>query len=160
MALEPTRIEIPEPVRESLVDLLNDAVVQLTDLGIQTKLAHWNVRGPHFIAYHELFDEVAGHVVEATDAVAERAVMLGGHAGAPVGQIAQETILPPWPLEQRQDREVIRLLRERVALVANRIRRAIDTAAEASDADTADLFTEVSRQMDKDLWFLEAHLAD
>ncbi|ADG06788.1 DNA starvation/stationary phase protection protein Dps [Kyrpidia tusciae] len=156
--LQSTKISLPENVRRDMVELLNRHVVLLTDLSIQTKLAHWNVRGPHFIAYHELFDELGGRLMEITDMVAERAVTLGGTAGVPVQEVSKRTTLPAWPVEQRRDAEVIRLLAERWAVVANSVREAISASAE-TDPDTSDLFTEVSRQLDKDLWFIESHLA-
>ncbi|WP_232059590.1 ferritin-like domain-containing protein [Kyrpidia spormannii] len=86
--LQSTKISLPENLRRDMVELLNRHVVLLTDLSIQTKLAHWNVRGPHFIAYHELFDELGGRLMEITDMVAERAVTLGGTAGVPVQEVA------------------------------------------------------------------------
>ncbi|MBE3551400.1 MAG: DNA starvation/stationary phase protection protein Dps [Kyrpidia tusciae] len=156
--LQSTKISLPENVRRDMVELLNRHVVLLTDLAIQTKLAHWNVRGPHFIAYHELFDDLAGRLTELTDMVAERAATLGGTAGVPVQEVAKRTTLAVWPVEERRDAEVIRLLAERWAVVANSVREAIAATAE-TDPDTSDLFTEVSRQLDKDLWFLESHLS-
>lgn len=155
-----TRIDMGSEQRTVMVDLLNDAVAHLIDLHNQVKLAHWNVRGPHFIAYHELFDKVADHVTDAADMAAERATTLGGTAGATVHRIAQTTRLPEWPMNERRDSVVIRTLADRVAAVGNQVRKAIDTATEAGDAGTADLFTEISRQMDQDLWFLEAHLPE
>ncbi len=155
--LNRTRINLPDETRQQMVELLNRHVTELTDLFIQTKLAHWNVRGPHFIAYHELFDELASHLTELTDTVAERVSALGGAAGVPVQTIAEETALPKWKMETRQDKHVMRLLADHWAVVANHAREAVVATAD-EDPDTSDLFTEVSRQLDKDLWFLEAHL--
>ncbi len=155
--LHSTGINISESVREEVAALLNARVGLFTDLYVQTKLAHWNVRGSHFIAYHELFDSIADHLLESQDSMAERAAALGASAGMTVQQTAEETRLPAWPIGTRQDQEVIRLVGERLALAANLIREDIDTAANRGDADTADLFTEVSRQLDQDLWFVEAH---
>lgn len=142
-----------------MIDLLNHHVTDLTDLFIQTKLAHWNVRGPHFISYHELFDVLAGHLADITDTVAERVTALGGTAGLPVQEIASTTSLPEWRLQTMKDLSVVETLAERWAIVANSAREAIVTSA-AEDPDTSDLFTEVSRQLDKDLWFLEAHMSE
>lgn len=158
--LNKTAIKLDESAREQLVALLNQRVGLLTDLYVQTKLAHWNVRGPHFIAYHELFDAIAGHLLTAQDAMAERAATLGGSAGMSVQDIAERSVLAPWPIQSRRDHDVIRLLEERLGHASNYIREDIDTATKLGDADTADLFTEVSRELDHDLWFLEAHLED
>ena len=154
-----TSIGLPESVRTRAITLLNTHVGIFTDLYVQVKLAHWNVRGSHFIAYHELFDAIAGRLLEAQDMMAERAATLGGTAGVTVQAVADSTSLPAWPLAVRQDREVIHLVAERLGQAANAIRTDIDTAATLGDADTADLFTEVSRQLDKDLWFVEAHFS-
>lgn len=155
--LEQTAVNLPEPTRVRLVERLNERVGLFTDLYVQAKLAHWNVRGPHFLAYHELFDTVAAHVLAAQDKLAERAATLGGEAGLTVQEVADKTALPVWPRSTRADRDVIQLLGARLGEAANRIRGDIDWAAELGDADTADLFTEVSRQLDQDLWFVEAH---
>lgn len=157
-SLKKSRNNLSEEIKQSMVEILNKHVTDLTDLFIQTKLAHWNVRGPHFISFHELFDELAGHLTELTDTIAERATALGGTAGVPVQTIAAETSLPEWPLKKRKDLAVLESLTERWAMVANSVRDAIEQTAD--DSDTSDLFTEVSRQLDKDLWFLEAHLAE
>lgn len=148
-----------EQGRKELMELLNKHVTNLTDLFIQTKLAHWNVRGPRFIAYHEFFDDLAGRLPESIDMLAEQVGTLGGTAGKPIQFMAQETSVPAWRLEDSKDIVVIEALTERWAIVANSLREAIDVA-EGIDANTADLFTEVSRQLDKDLWFLESHLSD
>ncbi len=150
-------INLSESVREQLASVLNQRVGLFTDLYLQTKLAHWNVRGPHFIAYHELFDAIAAHLLTAQDTMAERSAALGGVAGMTVQDIASQTALPAWPIRTREDSQVIRMLGERLAVAANLIREDIDTAEELGDQDTADLFTEVSRQLDQDLWFVEAH---
>lgn len=155
--LQNTLINLDEAVREQLIALLNTRVGLLTDLYVQTKLAHWNVRGPHFIAYHGLFDSIADRLLETQDTMAERAATLGGAAGMTIQEIVHGASLPAWPLNVRQDRQVIQLLAERLGHVANQIRGDIESAANLGDADTADLFTEVSRQLDKDLWLIEAH---
>ncbi|QQE79350.1 DNA starvation/stationary phase protection protein Dps [Alicyclobacillus sp. SO9] len=154
--LSNTRISLQSQTKEQMVRILNQHVTDLTDLFVQSKLAHWNVRGAHFISYHKLFDELAGHLTELTDTVAERVTALGGTAGVPVQSIAAQTSVAQWPLDQHQDVDVIKALAERWAVVANSARQAVVDTAQA-DPDTSDLFTEVSRQLDKDLWFLEAH---
>ncbi|GAB2570839.1 DNA starvation/stationary phase protection protein Dps [Gracilibacillus alcaliphilus] len=148
-----------EKSREHMIELLNQHVTDLTDLFIQTKLAHWNVRGSNFIAYHEFFDELAGHLPELIDSLAEQAGSLGGTAGKPVQFIPSETRLPAWELHNTKDIAVLEALTESWATAANNIREAVDISAD-EDPNTSDLFTEVSRALDKDLWFLESHLTD
>lgn len=97
---------------------------------IQTKLGHWNVRGTHFIGYHELFDELAGHLTDLTDTVAERVTALGGVAGVPVQSVASQTSLPVWPLHTSQDSSMIEELADHWSIVANSTREAIVTSAD------------------------------
>lgn len=155
--VQKSSINIDEGTREKLVALLNNRVGLFTDLYIQTKLAHWNVRGPHFFLYHELFDAIAGHLLEAQDMTAERAATLGGFAGMTIQDVVSENALPIWPMEMRQDSQLIRTIGDRLNMVAALVRGDINQAASLGDADTADLFTELSRQLDKDLWLVESH---
>ncbi len=156
--LRHTHININPESRIALTRLLNQQLVLMSDLYLQTKLSHWNVTGPHFVAYHELFDEIASHVMESIDVIAERATTLGTSVDNSAQKIVEDTTLDAWSNEDRRDRAMLNRLAGLVGQVANSIRTAIDQAAQLGDADTADLFTEVSRQLDKDLWFLEAHM--
>jgi starvation-inducible DNA-binding protein len=128
------------------------------DLFNQTKYAHWNVKGPDFIALHELFDDVAERVEEHCDLVAERVVTLGGTAEGTTRQAASRSAVPEYDLSTVDGPQHVRALARQVAAVAASVRQAIQASADAGDPTTADLFTEVSRALDKDLWFLEAHL--
>lgn len=153
----PTRHDLPPTDRAELVALLNQHLADLTDLHSHTKHAHWNAKGPTFIALHQLFDDLAEHREDEIDTVAERAVSLGGYARGTVRMTATATRLAEFP--SAVDGEVVvAALADRYAQVAAAVRRAIDESTRLGDADTADLFTEVSRSLDKDLWFLEAHL--
>lgn len=151
------RHTLADSARKTSVALLNESTTELIDLSIQAKLAHWNVRGPHFLSYHQLFDQIVDHAREGSDLTAERVAALGAQAGLPIQKMATTTSLPQWPMELHHDHDVLSALADRVALVTNHMRQRIDKAAEANDANTADLFTEVSRQLDQDLWMLEAH---
>jgi starvation-inducible DNA-binding protein len=123
----------------------------------QCKQAHWNVKGPSFIALHELFDKVADEVEDFADELAERAVALGGVARGTVSVVAKESRLPEYPLDISTGREHVRSLANALASFGQPVREAIQTASDAGDADTADLFTDISRGIDKSLWFVEAH---
>jgi starvation-inducible DNA-binding protein len=142
--------------RQSTVVLLNQALADLGDLYSQTKQAHWNVRGKNFYSHHLLFDAVAETAEAHWDDVAERAIQLGGYARGTSRMTAQATSLPEWPENLVTEAEFVKALTERFTLMANSIRAGIDAAAELGDADTADLFTEISRELDKSLWLLEA----
>jgi len=77
-----TKNDLPVNTRTKVIDLLNARLADAIDLGAQTKHAHWNVKGPNFIALHELFDKVAEHVEDYVDTIAERVTSLGGRLAA------------------------------------------------------------------------------
>lgn len=153
-----TRIDLADKTRNAMVKLLNQQLADTFDLYSQIKQSHWNVKGMEFMQLHELFDDVAESVLEYADMIAERATALGGAAQGTVRLAAQNSTLAELPADVVQDRELLVLVADRVAAYANSTRAAIDTAGEAKDQGTADLFTEVSRGIDKRLYFLEAHL--
>lgn len=153
-----THIDIPEKQRVALIALLNQQLADTFDLFSQIKQAHWNVKGMHFIALHELFDKLAEEAEDYTDDIAERATALGGVAFGTSRMAAHTSRLPEFPGVGIEGSEALAGLIERFAILASSTRAAIDTATELKDADTADLFTGVSRGLDKSLWFLEAHL--
>ncbi|MGH8870460.1 MAG: DNA starvation/stationary phase protection protein Dps [Acidimicrobiia bacterium] len=156
--LHQTRIDIPEDAREKLVDLLNRQLADTMDLFSQVKYAHWNVKGSDFIQLHELFDDIAGHVLAFNDLIAERATTLGGTANGTVRQSAAASTLSEYPTSAVEGMDAVQAVAERVAQYAAGTRRAMEASEDLGDMSTNDLFTEVSRQIDKDLWFLEAHL--
>ncbi len=155
--LHNTQNDLAENVRLGVVELLNQHLADVLDLQLQAKQAHWNVKGPHFIALHELFDEVVEELAEYTDEIAERAVELGGNAFGTVRAAAGKSRLPEYPLDISSGREHVAALAGALAKFGKSARAAIASAAELGDADTADLFTEVSRGVDKLLWKVEAH---
>jgi starvation-inducible DNA-binding protein len=154
----PTSIDLAPDTREAMIDLCNQQLADSFDLYSQLKQAHWNVKGKDFFQLHELFDELAAGVLAQVDLIAERATALGGYAFGTARMAAANTELPEYPTDAVEGPEHLRALIDRYAAYCASTRRAIDTAAEAGDQSTADMFTEVSRQADKDLWFLEAHL--
>ena len=141
-----------------MVTLLNQQLADALDLGLQVKQAHWNVKGPHSIGLHELFDKVAEELEELTDKTAERAVELGGAALGTVQIISKHSRLPAYPLDLVSGKGHVAALSVALANFGASTRAAIDIADKAGDAGTADLFTEVSRGVDKLLWMVEAHL--
>ena len=146
--------------RDRIVDLLNQQLADTFDLYSQTKQAHWNVKGPHFMQLHLLFDQLAGEVFESIDEIAERATALGGMALGTSRMVAASSRVPDLPLEIVDGIAVVEELVERYSEVAASTREAIHLAQNLNDADTADLFTKQSRDLDKALWFLQAHLND
>lgn len=156
----PTRIDLSPEVREPMIALLNQQVADTFDLYSQTKQAHWNVKGAHFYPLHELFDKLAEELEGYVDLIAERATALGGLAQGTVRLSAAHSRLSEFPTELTNGLSTVEALAERYAALAAYTRRAIESADDQGDADTADVFTEVSRGLDKALWFLEAHLQE
>jgi len=152
-----TKNDLSESVRIKSIKLLNERLADCIDLQTQTKQAHWNVKGPHFIGLHELFDQVHGAVAEYVDEIAERAVQLGGVAEGTARIVARESSLAEYPTTA-DGRSHVEALSSVLAAFGKLARKSIDEANDLGDLDTADLFTEVSRGIDKWLWFVEAHL--
>lgn len=153
-----TRIDIEEDARGKLVDLLNARLADSFDLYSQLKQAHWNVKGSDFIQLHALYDDVAESVLEFVDMIAERATALGGLALGTARMAAEATTLDEFPPDAVAGKETVEVVADRLAAFGASVRAAIDASGDLGDQDTADLFTEVSRAIDKHLWFVEAHL--
>jgi len=153
-----TRIDIPADAREDLIELLNARLADSFDLYSQLKQAHWNVKGSDFIQLHLLYDTVAESVLEYVDMIAERATALGGLALGTARLAAGASTLDEYPLDQVDGMETVAVVADRLAAFGSNVRDGIERATELEDMDTADLFTEVSRTIDKHLWFVEAHL--
>ena len=153
-----TSVDIPADDRAKINRILNQHLADSFDLMSQVKQAHWNVKGSDFWQLHTLFDEVAERAAEWVDEFAERVTALGGYATGTVRMAAASSTLPEFPTDITDSMEYVRAVAERLATFTNSAREAIDQTDELGDADTADLFTEVSRCADKYLYFLEAHL--
>ena len=153
-----THIDLPVESREQLITQLNEHLADTFDLMSQTKQAHWNVKGKDFYQLHLLFDEIAGELAEFVDLLAERATSLGGYAAGTVRMAAENSSLPEYPTEISEGTDHVKALVERFGLYAARIRKAIDAAIDLGDQSTGDLYIEISRTVDKRLWFLEAHI--
>ena len=155
-----TKIDLPEKARRHIVAILNDRLADAIDLQTQVKHAHWNVKGPQFIALHELFDKISGAVLTQIDDIAERTTALGGTAEGTVAVAAKRSKLKNYPLSITAGKDHLFYLSTQIATFGKSVRAAIDDTAKQGDADTADLFTGISRDLDKYLWFLEAHLQE
>lgn len=153
-----TKNDISKDTREKIIELLNARLADSFDLKSHAKQAHWNVKGIHFFQLHELFDQVATAAEAHVDLIAERATALGGTAIGTVRTAAQKSSLPEYPLEITDGRDHVDALSSSLAAFGKNVRAGIDEADELGDKDTADLFTEISREIDKLLWFVEAHI--
>lgn len=143
--------------RTELNTLMNQRLADAVDLQMQMKQAHWNVKGPSFIGLHELFDKVDAAVESYVDMIAERIVQLGGVAEGTVRVSAARSRLAEYPLAIAEGMAHVEAVARALSTFGQAARSTINEADELDDADTADLFTEISRGIDKWLWFVEAH---
>lgn len=155
--LRKTLNDLPEKVRANMVPLLEARLADSLDLYGQLKQAHWNVKGGSFIALHELFDEIAKTFLEFSDDLAERSVQLGGSPRGSARATASATSLKDYPAGIYDGSDHVKAVAQALAAFGKKIRDAIDASDEGGDKDTADLFTGISRAVDKNLWFVEAH---
>ncbi len=140
----PTQNDLPEKFRAGGIALLNQQLADALDLALQAKQAHWNVKGPNFIALHELFDSVVDEILEYADDLAERAVELGGTAFGTARIAAKNSHLPEYRLDISSGHDHVAALSTAIAKFGASARAGIDGANALPDADTADLFTEIS----------------
>jgi starvation-inducible DNA-binding protein len=152
-----TKNSLDAKIRQKVTDLLQDRLVDAIDLQTQLKQAHWNIKGPHFIGLHKLFDEINEDVEEYVDEIAERAVQLGAIVHGTARAVAKGSSLKEYPLDIVADHDHVNAVSDALAAFGKLVREAIDKADDAGDKDTADLLTDVSRGIDKWLWFVEAH---
>ena len=154
----PTKNDLSESTRTQIIETLNLRLADAIALQTQAKQAHWNVKGPHFIGLHRLFDEVSDAILEYIDLIAERAVQLGGVAEGTAKMAVQRAQLTPYPLDISTGKDHCQALSSALATFGKAVRQDIDTADVAGDKGTSDMYTEVSRGTDQWLWFVEAHL--
>ncbi len=152
-----TKIDMPDNTRKAAVNLLQARLADAVDLATQMKQAHWNVKGPSFIALHELFDQIHGEVAGYVDLLAERITTLGGTAEGTARVAAERSTLGEYPLDIADGTAHVDAVSTVLAAFGKEIRAAIDASDDMGDQGTADLFTEISRGIDKSLWFVEAH---
>jgi starvation-inducible DNA-binding protein len=156
--MQSTHNTLAESIRAQSVEVLNKHLAAAVDLHAQVKQAHWNVRGPGFIAIHELFDKVSEAVEDYSDQLAERAGGLGGTAHGTVQVAAERSFLIPYPHGIADEKQHVFAVSSSLAAFGQSAREAIGAATAFGDVDTADLFTEISRGIDQQLWFVESHL--
>jgi starvation-inducible DNA-binding protein len=152
-----TENDIEPSSRSALITLMNQRLADAVDLQTQMKQAHWNVKGPHFIGLHELFDQIDEAVEAYVDLIAERIVQLGGIAEGTARSAAARSRLEEYPLTIADGSAHVEAVARALSTFGHEARTTIDEADGLGDADTADIFTEISRGIDKWLWFVEAH---
>jgi starvation-inducible DNA-binding protein len=152
-----TKNPLAAETRARAVELLNHRLADCIDLQTQCKQAHWNVKGPHFIGLHKLFDEIYEATEEYVDLIAERIVQLGGIAEGTARVVADRSSLTEYPLVLSSGEDHVNALSDVLAQFSGKAREAIDALDDLGDPDSMDILTEVSRGVDQWLWFVEAH---
>jgi starvation-inducible DNA-binding protein len=152
-----TENDIAQSRRTELNALMNQRLADAVDLQTQMKQAHWNVKGPHFIGLHELFDQIDEAVEAYVDLIAERIVQLGGIAEGTARVAAARSRLEEYPLTIADGSAHVEAVSRALSTFGEEVRNTIDETDALGDADAADIFTEISRGIDKWLWFVEAH---
>ena len=156
----PSPSKLPEKTRTDVAKTLNDRLVDGLDLHGQLKIAHWNVKGPHFAALHPLFETFAVTLAAFNDQIAERAVTLGARVVGTARQVAKTSRIPEYPLDVVRGLDHVRLLADRIDTYLEGVRVSRATADELGDTDSADLLTQVITEFEKNAWFLRASLEE
>lgn len=151
-------IALKANAKSAVIDILNARLADAIDLALITKQVHWNLKGPNFIAVHEMLDPMRAAIDEHVDTIAERVAQLDGIALGTSQVVAKQSQLAAYPTDIRKTTDHLAALAERYAALANQVREDIDATDEAGDADAADILTAFSRELDKDLWFIKSHL--
>src|ERR1700730_5171191 len=159
MAKYESRNDLSANAKTAAISILNARLADAIDLALLTKQAHWNIKGPNFIALHEMIDGFRSELDKQVDTMAERVVQLGGAGVGTTQAVAAATTLAPYPTDIYRSTDHLAALIERYAKLGSSLRAAIDATGEAGDADTNDLLIAFSRAVDKQLWFLEAHVS-
>ncbi len=149
---------LPEAARTAVADTLNARLADGLDLHSQIKVAHWNIKGPHFSSLHPLFETFAVSLANHNDAIAERAVTLGGRALGTARHVASTSRLTEYPQETSRDLEHVRLLADRIETYLAGVRESRGLAEAQKDTDSVDLLTGVITEFEKHSWFLRASL--
>lgn len=155
-----TSIVMPAGNRQAMIELLNRQLANTFDLHSQTKHCHWNVKGPNFFQLHKLYDVLADGLVPHIDAIGERITALGGFAMGTARMAAAASEIDEMPEDAVDDMRNVEALASLYAQAAESARHGIDEAEKQKDMDTSDLLIDLSRDLDKYLWFLEAHVQD
>lgn len=157
-SVKPTRIDLQADVRKEVCAILQQALADSSDLAMQAKTAHWNVKGSDFIQLHKLFDDLYEEMGEHVDTIAERMAALGGSVYGRVQDAAKSTRLKPYPMDLTQGMDFVKALADAYSTFSNELRGDIDKCEDKGDKVTGDILNAITAGVDKNLWFLEAHL--
>jgi starvation-inducible DNA-binding protein len=154
LATFPTRIDIPEEQRVALVALMNATLKSTICASLAVKFAHWNVKGGGFHPIHKLFDDIYEHLLDAGDTIAERITALGGVAEGLYQMLGEQPVYQA--IQPGQDvTSHIQAVADTLGNVINQYRKASELSGNM-DLNTQDVYISLGRDIEKDLYFIEA----
>lgn len=146
-------------VAAGVAQFLSPVVIDLTALVVNGKQAHWHVRGANFIGVHELLDTIVDHAQEWADLAAERIVALGLPVDARLGTVAAKTTTPELTAGFRPSNQTIAEVIAQIDAALAAVNTAVKELDEL-DQTSQDVAIEIARGLDKDRWFLFAHISE
>ena len=153
-----TKNDLEQELRQKMVEMLQQRTADAADLFYATRTAHFNVKGPSFGSLHELFEKIYRFIdAGVVDVMAERAVQLGGQMQTTLRHMAGTSMLEEYPTDLRDGIGHCEALSDRLAHFGKLLRENIDEAEDAGDKDTSDMLIDISREIDKFEWMVEAH---
>lgn len=153
----PTSTTSPD-VAAAAAQFLGPVVIELQALAVNGKQAHWHVRGANFIGVHELLDQVVDHAQDYADTAAERVVALGLPIDARIQTVAEKTGAGKMPAGFLASDAMIATIIEQIDVALAVVNKAVKEL-DAIDQTSQDVAIEIARGLDKDRWFLFAHIA-
>jgi starvation-inducible DNA-binding protein len=158
MAKSPITSPLGDAERESTGAVLQATLVDLIDLSLVAKQAHWNVVGSHFRSVHLQLDELVTAARQFTDDVAERANAIGISPNGKARTVVESSGVPDFPDNWQSDVDTIAHVVAILATVVARIRARIEET-DKSDLVTQDLLIEIARELEKQHWMWQAQTA-
>ena len=149
---------IDPDVAAGVAQFLSPIVVDLTALATDGKQAHWHVRGPNFQAVHELLDTIVDHAHEYADTAAERVVALGLPLDVRIQTVGAKATTPVFEAGFQQSDAVIAQVIAAIDATLVNVRTAVDELGPLDPA-SQDVAIEIARGLEKDRWFLFAHIS-
>ena len=149
----------PERTRDAVVLELQPLLVDLLDLAMQAKQAHWTVTGATFFAVHSHLDKLNKMLRKAGDEIAERCATLDRAPDGTVQRVAESTLLPPLERGFGPAQQLLDQLAARLAAATARTRERIDRL-DSIDRLSADMVARIATDMEKQCWMLQAYGAD
>jgi starvation-inducible DNA-binding protein len=146
---------LSDDARKITGEALQGALVDLLDLSLVAKQAHWNIVGPRFRSIHFQLDEVVTTARTYADDVAERAAAIGVNPDGRAGTLAQTSGLPKVSDGWIKDEDVVRYMIEALEAIIRRMRERID-ATDKPDLVTQDLLNGLTRDLEKHHWMFAA----